>query len=213
MATDASILPDNLLGPSADQLGSDMDLYRLSVPQYEAMARAGILTPEDNVELLDGLLVAKMTKNPPHDTVIFQLERALTRTLPDDFHARTQSSVRLKRSVPEPDVFVVRGTIEDYTERHPEPNDVVILIEVSDTTYARDQRKLRLYAEAGIPTSWIVHLPADQVEEHSEPTGRSRKPLYRQRRVFSRGDVLTVALPDHEPIRLAVDEILPRVRT
>ncbi len=134
------------------------------------MIRAGILTDDDPVELLDGWLVSKMPKNPPHCVVTRLIRQALERLVPAAWYVDTQEPLTTADSEPEPDVVVVRGETRQYLDRHPGPEDVGLVVEVADTTLQRDRTsKKRLYARAGIPVYWIVNLPESRCEVYSEP--------------------------------------------
>ena len=96
--------------------------YRLNVDQYDAMVAAGILTKRDRLELIEGLLVAKMPKGPKHSAVTGQLGERLRSLLPPGWHIRQEQPVRIpEHDEPEPDLAVVRGTFLDYGDRHPLP--------------------------------------------------------------------------------------------
>src|SRR5262245_39077842 len=137
----------------------DDPVWRMSVEQYHAMIHAGILTEEDPVELLEGLLIAKMSKNPAHSTAKRLLLQALLRTLPPGWFVDEQEPITTPDSEPEPDLAVTRGTPRDYQDRHPGPQDVALVIEIADATLKRDRgRKKRLYARAFIREYWIVNL-------------------------------------------------------
>src|SRR6266542_3343693 len=107
---------------------------RFTVPEYHKLIELGILTENDNVELLDGYLVEKMPHNPVHDGTLQKVNRRLLRVLPSGWEARVQMAVTLSTSEPEPDVAVVRESADSYTTRHPNTTDFGIVIEVSNTT-------------------------------------------------------------------------------
>src|SRR5436309_11138107 len=88
--------------------GLDRNIYRFSVAQYERMAELGILGPEDKVELLEGYVVLKMARNPPHDGTIDVVRAALEAHRPAGWFVRSQQAVKLATSEPEPDFAVVR---------------------------------------------------------------------------------------------------------
>ena len=122
-------------------------VLRFSVAQYHEMIRTGIIQDDDPVELLEGWLVTKMNKNPPHVLATKLVANAFARLLPPGWHAATQDPITTDASEPEPDVSIVRGDPRDYADRHPEPADAAIVIEVADTTLARDRGiKRRIYA-------------------------------------------------------------------
>src|SRR5207247_5767280 len=116
----------------------DVPIYRLTVEQYRAMAEAGILTEDDPVELLEGWLVRKMTKNPPHVVATGLVRRTLEQLLPSGWYVAVQDPISMADSDPEPDVAVVRGEVRDYLDRHPGPQDVVTVVEVADTSLKQD---------------------------------------------------------------------------
>lgn len=160
-------------------------VYPLSVAQYHRMIDLGLLTADDPVELLEGILVQKMPKNPPHPRCNKKLARIFDRLLPAAWHYRSQEPITLGDGEPEPDGAVVRGTEDDYAQRHPGPADVALVIEIADSTLSRDRgTKLRSYARAGIAVYWIVNLIDRVIEVHSDPAPDSEQPNYRVREVI-----------------------------
>jgi Uma2 family endonuclease len=142
-----------------------LPVRRFSVTEYDQMFATGILTEEDRVELLDGWITPKMTRNPPHDATLVIVEQVLSASLPPGWHLRSQKAATLPTSAPEPDVAIVVGVARDYRNRHPVPADIGLIVEVSDSTLDSDCNvKGPIYARAGIPTYWIVNL-VDQVIE------------------------------------------------
>ena len=167
-------------------------VWRLSVQQYHEMIRTGILTDDDPVELLDGLLVTKMPKNPAHSTATRMARGVLEQRVSPQWFVDTQEPITLEASEPEPDLIVIRGGRERYTARHPGPADVALVVEVADATLKRDRDlKQRLYAQAGIPVYWIINLVDNIVEQYTLPSGVADSPGYRERRIFRRGDAVT----------------------
>lgn len=188
-------------------------LYRLSVEQYHRMAQAGALTEDDRVELIEGLLVRKMTKCERHISTTKLIVRAVEKVLPGGWHVAKEDPIVTARSEPEPDVAVLRGAIEDYFHRKPGPADVGLIVEVAESSYSDDVRKRVIYAEAGIPCYWIANLGADRVEVYTDPTGPDPAPDYRNRRDFGPGESVPLVLEGREVAQLAVDSLLaPRPR-
>jgi Uma2 family endonuclease len=145
-------------------------ILRFSVEQYHEMIQAGILT-DGHVELLEGWLVNKMSKNPPHTICTEILRDLLEKLTPDRWFVRCQEPITLGSSEPEPDLFIVRGSRNDYRERHPGPAEVALVVEVSDATLERDRTtKKRIYASAGIPCYWIVNLQEMCAEVYTDPS-------------------------------------------
>jgi Uma2 family endonuclease len=188
----------------------DVPIYRLSVEQYHAMARAGILTEDDPVELLEGWLVQKMTKYRPHVIATGLVRRALERLLPAGWYVAVQDPITTADSEPEPDVAVVRGEERDYPDRHPGPGDVPLVVEVADSSLTQDQgAKKRLYAGAGIAVYWIVNLIDGRIEVYADPTGPVPAPSYRQQHLYGPAETIPVVLDGAEIGSLPVRELLP----
>lgn len=185
-------------------------IWRFSIDQYHAMIRAGILTEDDPVELLEGWLVTKMPKNPHHRVATRLIRQALEGIIPTGWYVDTQEPLTTADSEPEPDVMVVRGETRQYLDRHPGPQDVALVVEVADSTLQRDRLlKKRLYAAAGIPLYWIVNLLDSQIEVYSEPSGPREQPDYRQQQNYGLSDSVPVVIEGHELGHLAVRDLLP----
>jgi Uma2 family endonuclease len=188
----------------------DVPVWRLSVEQYHAMIQAGILTEDTPVELLEGVLIANMPKNPAHTTAKRLLLQALVNLLPAGWFADDQEPVTTADSEPEPDVVVIRGSVREYSGRHPSPQDVALVIEVSDATLKRDRgRKKRLYARAAVPEYWIVNLIDRQIEVYTAPSGPAEEPDYGQRRDYRPDEQVPVVVDGAEVGRLTVSDLLP----
>jgi Uma2 family endonuclease len=127
--------------------GTMAGFRRFSVAEYHRLIQLGILTEDDNLELLEGYLVHKMSRNPPHDAAIQKGNKKWLRLLPAGWDLRVQSAVTLSDSEPEPDFAIVRGDEAAYATRHPTAADVGLVVEVSDSTLPGDRDdKGRIYA-------------------------------------------------------------------
>lgn len=178
---------------------------RFNVEEYHRMAEAGVLHPAERVELIEGEIVQMAAIGSRHAECVDRLNRLLVRAIEDQGTVRVQNPVRLSdHSEPEPDIALVRRRPEGYADRHPGPDDTLLIIEVADTTLALDREvKIPLYARAGVPECWIVDLDADVLIVHRTPQGRE----YAHAGRHHRGDRITPgAFPD---LRLAVEEIMP----
>jgi Uma2 family endonuclease len=197
--------------PAAEEAAIPTEpIYRLSVAQYHAMAKHGILDDDAPVELLEGWLVQKMTKYPPHSIATRRTRRALESILPADWYADSQEPITLSNSEPEPDVLVARAEVADDPERHPGPRDVGLIVEVTDTTLRRDRgTKKRVYARAGIPVYWIANLVENRFEVYTDPTGPAARPDYREQKNYGTDEEIPVVLDGEEIGRLLVRELLP----
>ena len=173
------------------------------------MAETGVLTEEDQVELLEGWIAPKMIHNPPHDATVDLIDEAIRRQLPPGWRTRVQSSITTDDSEPEPDVAIVRGEARDYSQRHPGAGDIGLLVEIAETSLDRDRAKCRLYARAAIPIYWIANLIESRIEAYTEPTCPSGRPKYAKEAIYRRGDTIPLLLDGQEIARLPVDSLLP----
>ena len=178
---------------------------RLTAEQYFGLVDEGIIDPDDPVELLDGLIIAREPQNPWHASCLRWVEHTL-RTVIGERALVTQQCpfVAEPRSVPEPDVFVVPGSRHDYLRRH--PTTALLVVEVSDSSLIQDRlTKSRVYAGAGAPEYWIVSRRLDHIEVMTDPVASAR--VYGSRRAVGRGERITlVAFPD---VTITVDDLLP----
>ena len=206
-----SLTVSHLTAPSEQSSGNPNDLvWRLSVEQYHEMIRAGILTSDDPVELLEGWLICKMSKNPRH-TLTRQLTRqALEAIAPAGWYVNTQEPITLDDSEPEPDVMLIRGEARHFLDHHPGPGELALVVEVAEASLERDRGvKKRLYARGGIAVYWIINLRKRMIEVYSEPSGLADEPDYRQHQDYGLEDSVPVVVEGREVGRVAVRELLP----
>lgn len=179
--------------------------YRFTVDEYDRMAAAGVLTQCDRVELLDGEIVEMSPIGDRHASVVARISHVFSERLGRRSIVWGQNPVGLRvvRSVPQPDVALLRPRDDFYARGRPGPEDVLLLIEVMDTSAATDRDvKLPLYARAGIAEVWLADLGADTLEMYRWPTTVG----YSDTRVLRRGErVSPQAFPD---LTLTVDELL-----
>jgi len=169
--------------------------YRFTVENYHRMAEVGILDADERVELLRGEVVVMTPIGPPHGGCVNKLTRLFVESVGRSACVSTQNPFSLDDcSEPQPDLVLARPRPDDYSKSHPRPDDVLLLVEVADTSLDKDRKvKLPLYAEAGIVEVWIVDLNANAVEVCRDPTGGK----YRDIRRFQPGDAITLhALPE-----------------
>ena len=181
----------------------DVVRRRFTVDEYLKMVEVGILNEDDRVELLDGEIVQMIPPGPDHNAPTGILNRLLVLGVGSRAVVHPGPTLRLsKRSAPEPDFVLLRPDPRNYRDRYAEPGDVLLLVEISDSSIRRDrQLKLPLYAAAGIPEYWIVDVQSETVEVYKDPAGSS----FASVRVFRRGEsVSPSAFPD---LRISVDEI------
>ena len=184
--------------------------WRISVDRYHKMIQRGLLTTNDRLELLEGMLIKKMTVNPPHAFVTETIDKTFARLFSGNLFNSSQQPITMKDSEPEPDVFVVRGKRRDFAQNHPGPEDVALLVEVSDSTLQQDRTwKKRIYAQANIPVYWIVNLPDRQIEVYTEPVSASSNPTYRHQVIYWEDDMIPVIVDGVETAVIPVRDLLP----
>ena len=189
--------------------GHDASIARFSVASYQRMIASGALTSEDKVELLENYVVLKMPHNPPHDSTIQRMLRPLLKSLPRGWDLRVQSAITLSNSEPEPDFAVVRGSSAEYESHHPFAADVGRVIEVADTSLARDRHdKGRIYANASIPNYWVVNLLDRRIEVYSQPTGAEVTAEYTASQFYHAGEVVPLVLDGYSVTVVPVTELL-----
>ena len=153
----------------------DVVRRRFTVDEYLHMVEAGILTECDRVELLDGDIVEMTPIGHRHATCVAALNRMLVTGVGARALVWPQGPIRLsERSQPEPDLALLRPRPVSYRDAPAVPQDVLLLIEVADSSLARDRGLKRpLYAAAGISEYWIVNVEDREIEVHSSPSGTS----------------------------------------
>ena len=137
------------------------------------MVEAGILTEDDRVELLDGELIPMTPIGPEHAACVDRLTRLLIERTSADTVVRIQNPVQMGPDLElYPDLALLRPNTDRYRNRTPGPQDVLLVIEVADTSLERDRsEKLPRYAQAGVPEVWIVDLPSQEVLLYRRPSG------------------------------------------
>ena len=151
----------------------------ITVEEYHLMAEVGILTEMDRVELIRGEIIKMSPIGKRHAYVVDVLNRLFGMQLKEDVVVRIQNPIDIELySEPEPDVVLAKPPIRTYMDKHPESSDILLLIEVADSTLQKDREiKIPLYAEAEIPAVWIVNLKDSQIEAYEGPRAGSYKHL------------------------------------
>jgi Uma2 family endonuclease len=157
--------------------------HRFSVEEYYRMAETGLLRSDARVELLDGEITDMSPIGPFHGGVTKFLSAIFFAVAQGRWITSVQDPIRLDdHSEPEPDLMLLKPSADFYQKRHPQPEDVFLLVEISDTSLERDQEdKLPAYARAGIAEVWIVDLNEQTIEVHRQPhfAGYSSKAILR----------------------------------
>ena len=191
--------PRAVIGPGG------LPFRRFTVAEYYAMVEAGVLAEDDRVELLDGLVVNMAPIVSRHGGCVNICTRLFSRLVGERAILQVQNPIHLNDdSEPQPDLALLRERPDFYSSSHAEAEDVLLLIEVADTSLEYDRNeKLPRYARAGIPEVWLAVLPEDVVEVHTEPTENG----YRVTRRMRAGDVLRPGC--FEDIEIPVETIIP----
>lgn len=185
-------------------MGMRLTHHRFTVDEYQRMGEAGVFHEDDRVELIAGRIVEMTPIGPRHAGCVKELARLIYHAAGDAVLLGIQDPVVLESdAAPQPDIAVIRPRPQGYRTRHPGPPDLMLVIEVAETSVEYDREvKIPLYARVGIPEAWLVNLPADTIAVHREPGPEG----YASVRTVRRGETLTpLALPE---ITLRVDDIL-----
>lgn len=174
--------------------------------EYYRAAELGLFGPEERLELLDGEIIQKMSpQKPPHAVAVGQAGDILSVAFGSGCHIRTEKPLILNvRSEPEPDVVVAPGKRADYLLEHPRAADVLLVIEIADTTLRFDRtRKMPAYARVGVREYWIINLLERQVEVYRDPSG-SR---YRSRTIHHEGEMIIPLTAPNASV--SISDLLP----
>lgn len=179
--------------------------YRFTVHDYYLMGEAGIFHEDDRVELIEGEIIEMTPIGSRHAGLVNRLQWVFSQALDaSEFLVIVQNPVRLSiDSEPQPDIVIARYRPDFYTVRHPGPEEILLIIEVADSSVDYDTTiKMPLYARSGIPEAWVVDLNTRSVRIHRRPTLQGYEVSYEARS----GDIL---VPEKLPGPIAsVSEIL-----
>lgn len=175
-----------------------------NVDDYYRMFQAGVISEGDHVELIEGEVIEMSPVGTLHAGCVDALNSLLSDRVGKFAIVRIQSPIYVDEySEPQPDIALLRPRRDFYRRSHPRPIDVLVVIEVADTSAEYDRNvKLPLYARAGIPEAWLIILPKDFIEVHSEPKNGKYQKVQR----LKRGKTLaSTTIPG---LKLDVDDIL-----
>lgn len=157
--------------------------HRFTVDEYYKMAETGVIKPDARVELLNGQIIDMMPIGPFHGGTVKSLIELFSEVARKRYLVSAQDPVRLSdRSEPQPDLMLLKPRADKYKTRHPNPEDVCLIIEVADSTLEFDrEEKIPAYGAAGIVEAWLVNLPEHKIEVYREPhyTGYASKTILR----------------------------------
>ena len=178
---------------------------KFTVDEYYRMGEAGIFRPEERVELIEGVIVVMSPIGIRHAATVHRYIQVFSPLVGERLSFQIQNPIHLDDNTePEPDVMLLRPRPDNFYDSHPSPEDVLLIVEVSETSlnYDRDV-KAHLYGRHNIPETLVLNLPGDCIEGFTRPGPEG----YAQHNIYRRGDTITLAsLPDLE---LSVDDLLP----
>jgi len=178
---------------------------RFTVEEYNLMGETGVIKPDERVELIEGGIYKMSPKGTAHCASTSYAEDCLKAKLGDRALVRAQDPIHLdEHSEPEPDVVLAMPHLTRYADHHPTPNEILFILEVADTTLAKDRNvKAQLYAQAGIIQYGILNVNARELEDYREPdaSGYRTKHTYRADESFT-----LVTFP---AVRIIISELLP----
>ena len=184
-------------------------LYRMSLEQYEALVESGLFTERDRLQLINGILVTKVTQGDDLCVADEDCRTALQRALPPGWFIRSNKPVDIPPDgVPEPDQAVVRGSNRDYGRKkrgRPGAKDVALIVEIAQSRLPEDRAMVRIYGPGGIPAYWIVNLVDRQVEVYTAPHSGG----YATRVDYRSGQHVPVVIDGVIVGQIAVDDLLP----
>lgn len=168
--------------------------HRFTVEDYFRMAETGILPPDARVELIEGEIIDMLPIGPFHSGALNQLVRDFSALASGRWLVSFQAPIHLgDSSLPEPDLMLLRPAADNYKSFHPKPEDVYLVIEVSDSSLVFDREtKLPLYAKAGIEEAWILNVPQKQLEIYQQPNALG----YESKTILTDGEAAPVRFPD-----------------
>lgn len=187
---------------------------RFTIEEYHRLAELGFLTEDDRVELIRGEIIQMAAKGTLHTSCSSNLIRELGTSLANRATLRCQDPIVLpSNSEPEPDFAIVRNRADNYVSAHPRPSDVLLLIEISDSTLQYDRNvKISLYSEAGISDYWIFNLVDNHLEAYSEPYQDMQGRFgYAMKRITLPNQ--TVALPGFPDLAIDLSKVFPRMES
>jgi hypothetical protein len=198
-----------------------LEIWPLTLAQYQRMIRAGIIQEDDPVELIEGYLIAKdrgrgpgMGAGPEHATAVGRLNRRFILALAYAWVVRCQDPIEVgplnvpgAASQPEPDLVVADGPDTRYSQKHPGPADIRLLIEVADSSLMGDRRgKAQSYAAAGIRVYWILNVVDRQLEIFTDPDAQAGK--YQTQQILTEAEQVVVSWPGLAPVTFAIKDFL-----
>ena len=186
-------------------MATEVSRHLFTVHDYHRMVETGILREDDRVELIRGEILAMTPIGPPHNGSVIRATNMLIPIVKDHALVSAQGAVRLDPySEPQPDMVLLRPRDDFYTHRHPQPGDILLIVEIADSSLDFDRQiKAGLYAETGVVEYWVSDIPNRRVWVYTDARGGT----YQTVRQYATGDVIVPrVLPE---CQIPVDILLP----
>lgn len=178
--------------------------YRFSVDEYHHMVAAGVFGEDDRIELIEGEIVEMAPIGSRHAACVKKLNQLFASALGERVIISVQDPIGIGGSEPEPDVALLRPRDHFYVDKHPGPEDVLLVVEVADSSLEYDREvKMPLYARSGIAEAWLVDLGNDEVVVYREPSQKG----YGSMQTYKPGDAVSLSAFD---LTLRVGDVLLR---
>lgn len=205
----ATLLPPPIEVQAEEEPDTGIQPFRWTRTDVYRALDLGFFAPDVKMELIEGELIQKMPQNNPHVTAIIKGQRLLSAAFGLECHLRSQAPMWIdEENEPEPDLMVVNGDVDDYTD-HPRAADVRLVVEVSDTTLRQDRTtKVRLYARAGVVEYWVLVLRTRTLEVRREPMELPEGFGYASLTIHRETDTVTPLLAPQATLLVA--DLLPR---
>src|SRR5262245_60861704 len=173
-------------------MATEVSRHLFTVHDYHRMVEAGILHEDDRVELIRGEILAMSPIGPPHNGSVLRANNLLMRIVNDRALVSAQGAVRLDQySEPQPDIVLLRPRDDFYTHQHPQPADILLIVEIADSSLDFDRQiKAGLYAETGVVEYWVSDIPDRCIWTYADARGGT----YQTVRQYGAGDVLVPRL-------------------
>ncbi len=162
----------------------------INVEEYYKMSEVGILGPKDHVELIHGEIIEMSPIGSRHASAVNQLAKLIIKLFDEEVIVSIQAPVHVDaENEPEPDISILNYREDHYSGSHPKPEDILILIEVADSSYAYDvEVKAPLYASANVPEFWMINLEKKQLEVYQSPRDND----YMKKEIFKPADTVSI---------------------
>jgi Uma2 family endonuclease len=187
-----------------------VQVKRFTLPEYQKLAELGFFDADSHIELINGEIVEMAAKGRIHETCLRKLLKELPKLVGERATLQSQAPISLApNSEPEPDFSIIKNRDDDYLYNHPEADDILLVMEVSDSSLDYDQNvKLSLYAKAEIDHYWIFNLVDSSLEVYSEPYQNNQgKYGYLNKRIFLPNQ--TVSFTFYPEFSLDLSKVFP----